>query len=179
MRDTYCVFFSGRCEDVGCQSCPDVQRKPPSEEVQEFGGKWLVPEIEEQDVFDQPPRKTEIPEGADMSFVPVNAQGALDPDDVALFMPDNVNHPPHYARWTTEPIEFIAINNLPWWLANVIKYTMRFDAKDGLQDLYKARSYLQMKINELEGVKRFWDAPVTEERALKQNDVVVLQALKR
>lgn len=80
--------------------------------------------------------------------------------------PDNVMHPKHYARWKMEPIEFIAINNLPWWLANVIKYTMRFDAKDGLQDLYKARSYLNMKIREQEGEKRFWDKPVSEERKL-------------
>lgn len=78
---------------------------------------------------------------------------------------DDVYHPPHYARWKMEPIEFIAINNLPWWLANVIKYTMRFDAKDGLQDLRKARSYLDMKIREVEGnTPRFWDKPVTEER---------------
>jgi hypothetical protein len=80
--------------------------------------------------------------------------------------PDAVLHPSHYARWKMEPIEFIAINDLPWWLANVIKYTMRFDAKDGLQDLYKARSYLDMKIRTLEGHKRFWEKPVAEERKL-------------
>jgi hypothetical protein len=83
--------------------------------------------------------------------------------------PDMVNHPKHYSRWKMEPIEFIAINNLPWWLANVIKYTMRFDAKDGLQDLYKARSYLDMKIAEIEGVLRFWDKPVAEERKLNRS----------
>jgi hypothetical protein len=77
----------------------------------------------------------------------------------------NVYHPNHYARWKMEPIEFIAINDLPWWLANVIKYTMRFDAKDGLQDLYKARSYLDMKIRKLEGHKDFWQKPVAVERA--------------
>ena len=81
---------------------------------------------------------------------------------------DNVQHPPHYARWKMEPIEFIAINNLPWWLANVIKYTMRYDFKDGLQDLYKARSYLEMKIREVEGEKRFWDKPVAQERTLNE-----------
>jgi hypothetical protein len=79
---------------------------------------------------------------------------------------DQVGHPSHYARWKMEPIEFIAINDLPWWLANVIKYTMRFDAKDGLQDLYKARSYLDMKIRTLEGHPRFWEKPVAEERKL-------------
>lgn len=66
-----------------------------------------------------------------------------------------------------EPIEFIAINNLPWWLANVIKYTLRYDAKDGLQDLRKARSYLDMKIAQMEGVGRFWEKAVGDERATK------------
>lgn len=79
---------------------------------------------------------------------------------------DNIVHPNHYSRWAMEPIEFIAINDLPWWLANVVKYTMRYDAKNGLEDLYKARSYLEMKIRQLEGVKRFWDKPVAEERKL-------------
>lgn len=79
---------------------------------------------------------------------------------------DPIDHPTHYSRWKVEPIEFIAINNLPWWLANVLKYTMRYDAKDGLQDLYKARSYLDMKIRETEGHQRFWEKPVGEERAL-------------
>jgi hypothetical protein len=79
---------------------------------------------------------------------------------------DDVSHPKHYARWKMEPIEFIAINDLPWWLANVIKYTMRYDAKDGLKDLYKARSYLDMKIRQVEGTPRFWDKPVSEERKL-------------
>lgn len=79
---------------------------------------------------------------------------------------DAVNHPNHYARWAMEPIEFIAVNNLPWWLANVIKYTMRYDAKDGLKDLYKARSYLDMKIREQECIPNWWEKPVSEERKL-------------
>lgn len=77
---------------------------------------------------------------------------------------DNVNHPTHYSRWAMEPVEFIAINNLNWWQANVTKYIMRYDEKDGLQDLYKARSYLDMAIRMLEGTKRFWEKPVAEER---------------
>lgn len=72
---------------------------------------------------------------------------------------DAINHPTHYSRWAMEPIEFIAVNDLPWWVANVVKYCMRFDAKDGLQDMYKARSYLDMKIRQLEGVPEFWKQP--------------------
>ena len=79
---------------------------------------------------------------------------------------DTVDHPEHYARWEMEPVEFIAINDLPWWMANVIKYIMRYDAKDGLKDMYKARSYLDMKIRQIEGVQRFWEKPVARERQL-------------
>jgi hypothetical protein len=72
-------------------------------------------------------------------------------------MSDEIHHPKHYSRWKMEPIEFIATNDLPFWLANVIKYCMRFDAKDGLRDLYKARWYLDIKIRQLEGDERFWE----------------------
>lgn len=84
---------------------------------------------------------------------------------------DAVNQPAHYARWKMQPIEFIAINELPFWLANVIKYCCRYDAKDGLQDLYKARSYLEMQIRRLEGHERWWEKPVSEERSLKRGSV--------
>lgn len=59
--------------------------------------------------------------------------------------------PHHYKRWKIEPLTFCMENNLPFWLGNVIKYCMRYDAKDGLADLYKARVYLDKKISELEG----------------------------
>ena len=79
---------------------------------------------------------------------------------------DNVHQPAHYARRKMQAIEYIAINNLEWWEANVVKYIARYDAKDGLQDLYKARSYLDMKIRQLEAHERFWEKPVAIERAL-------------
>lgn len=132
-------------------------------------------------VWDEQPRVHQILEGVNVYDLPTTSEAA-DPADVALFTTegdtagafydaqevtsDNVMHPAHYSQWTMEPIEFIAINNLPWWLANIIKYTMRFEKKDGLQDLYKARSYLEMKIAQLEGTERFWDKPVNTERTL-------------
>ena len=80
---------------------------------------------------------------------------------------DNVNQPPHYARWPMQPIEFIAINiGEGPIVANVIKYVMRYDAKDGIKDLYKARSYLDMLIRKVEGHQRWWEKPVAEERKL-------------
>jgi hypothetical protein len=68
---------------------------------------------------------------------------------------DDLN-PTYYARWPVPPIEYIARNNLPFWQANIIKYIARFDRKNGLQDLRKARWYLNLKIREMGGKEDFW-----------------------
>lgn len=66
--------------------------------------------------------------------------------------PDPVN-PTHYSRWPIEPIEFITANNLDFLRGNVIKYIMRYDAKGGVEDLRKARFYLD-KLIEQQGVEK-------------------------
>lgn len=68
---------------------------------------------------------------------------------------DDVYRPHHYARYKVEPIYFIMENNLPFWLGNMIKYGLRYDAKDGLKDLKKARRYLDMQIKKMEGDGRY------------------------
>jgi hypothetical protein len=67
-----------------------------------------------------------------------------------LTPPDNVASPAHYARWPIEPIRFIMTNKLPYAVGNVIKYVMRYDAKNGLEDLRKARQYIDFLIEEIE-----------------------------
>lgn len=55
---------------------------------------------------------------------------------------DLINAPSHY---TSHPsgVECIDVTKrLPFALANVIKYVWRFDHKNGLEDLEKARKYL-------------------------------------
>ena len=79
---------------------------------------------------------------------------------------DAINQPAHYARWPLQPIEFISINGIGYFEGNVIKYICRHDAKNGLEDLYKARSYLDMLIRKTEGHERWWEKPVAEEREL-------------
>lgn len=67
-----------------------------------------------------------------------------------------VETPKHYARWKIEPIRFCMENDLPFWVGNVIKYVMRYDAKDGPQDLKKARDYINKRIRMLEGDATWW-----------------------
>ena len=64
-----------------------------------------------------------------------------------------VYQPHHYAKWPVEPITFILKNKLPYGVGNVIKYVMRYKDKNGLEDLLKARRYIDMIIEDEYGVK--------------------------
>jgi Protein of unknwon function (DUF3310) len=57
-----------------------------------------------------------------------------------------VYKPHHYAKYKVEPITFIMENDLPYAVGNVIKYVMRYRDKNGLEDLKKARRYIDMII---------------------------------
>ncbi len=69
---------------------------------------------------------------------------------------DAVTLPQHYARFKIEPINFICSNGLNFFQGNVIKYIMRWDAKNGLEDLRKAQRYLTMFIKFVEGDADWW-----------------------
>ena len=70
---------------------------------------------------------------------------------------DAVNHPSHYTRGKIEVIDVIADQQLPYHLGNVVKYVARAGYKgDKLEDLKKARWYLDRYINEvMGGMERF------------------------
>ena len=63
-------------------------------------------------------------------------------------MVDNVN-PKHYSEMTISPLEYIKANNLEWNVGNVIKYVSRYKNKNGLEDLEKAKWYLEDLIKEV------------------------------
>ncbi|MCQ4158766.1 DUF3310 domain-containing protein [Roseomonas sp. GC11] len=83
-------------------------------------------------------------------FDPID-EGAGETASPPLIVSDPVVKPHHYARFKIEPINFIMQNNLPFAIGNIIKYVCRYDAKDGLQDLRKARRYIDFQIALLEG----------------------------
>ena len=87
---------------------------------------------------------------------PKAAQAVEDNLKVTALAGDNVNLPAHYARFKIEPIRFITENGLPFLPGNVIKYTCRYDAKNGIEDLRKARRCLDLMIAHLEGDTDWW-----------------------
>lgn len=52
----------------------------------------------------------------------------------------------HYKDFPIQPIVFITKNGLSFAQGNVIKYICRYKAKNGLQDLKKARHYIDLMI---------------------------------
>ena len=66
--------------------------------------------------------------------------------------PDMVNHPPHYKVGGIEVIDFIEAKQLGYNLGNVVKYVSRSGKKgtDAIQDLQKARWYLERAIQRAE-----------------------------
>lgn len=73
---------------------------------------------------------------------------------------DNVNHPAHYTAGSIECIDAIeaATTGLSgpeaYGTGQVIKYIWRWKRKNGVEDLKKARWYLDRLISKLEGDRR-------------------------
>lgn len=54
----------------------------------------------------------------------------------------------HYKKYPIQPLEFIMKNNLGFCEGNVIKYVLRHKNKNGVEDLEKAKHYIEMLINQ-------------------------------
>ena len=52
----------------------------------------------------------------------------------------------HYKEMVVQPVEFIQMNNIPYIEGNVIKYVCRWRKKNGIEDLKKAKHYLELLI---------------------------------
>lgn len=58
--------------------------------------------------------------------------------------------PNHYISMAISPLEYIKANDMGWNVGNVIKYVSRYKNKNGLEDLKKAKWYLDNLIEDLE-----------------------------
>jgi hypothetical protein len=53
----------------------------------------------------------------------------------------------HYLKYKIQPVEFIIKNNIGFVEGNIIKYVLRFKEKGGVQDLEKAKHYIELLID--------------------------------
>ena len=61
-------------------------------------------------------------------------------------MTDNIKEPKHYTQYKIEPIDFIISNNLDFCTGNIIKYVLRYNLKNGVEYLKKAKQYIDFLI---------------------------------
>lgn len=52
----------------------------------------------------------------------------------------------HYKGFKIEPITFILQNDLDFCQGNIIKYVCRYKMKNGIEDLEKAKHYIELLI---------------------------------
>lgn len=77
-------------------------------------------------------------------------------DKLDVVLNDPVNHPSHYTSSKIEVIEYILDHGFDYLLGNVVKYVSRAGLKSKdteIQDLEKARWYLNRKIEMLKAEK--------------------------
>ena len=62
---------------------------------------------------------------------------------------EEVTNPKHYDKvgFVIQPLEYIIANELDFLEGNVIKYVSRYPHKGGVNDLLKARTYIEKLIN--------------------------------
>ena len=60
--------------------------------------------------------------------------------------PGDPLNPDYYRNMHITPTEFIVANDISWREGNVIKYVCRWKNKNGVEDLRKARTYIDQLI---------------------------------
>tara|TARA_R110000772_G_scaffold115365_1_gene220210 strand:- start:224 stop:442 length:219 start_codon:yes stop_codon:yes gene_type:complete len=65
---------------------------------------------------------------------------------------NNPVEPNHYTEMKLSPVDYIMANegDFTWCISNVIKYVSRYKRKNGIEDLRKAKWYLERQIAELD-----------------------------
>lgn len=73
-------------------------------------------------------------------------------DQSATYLQEEVGGD-HYKAMKLEPIKFILTNGLDFCEGNVVKYVCRWRRKGGIEDLKKAKQYLDFLINKEEIIR--------------------------
>lgn len=137
---------------VNCPTCRDLLNKPKK--------KVLPKDNQSEKVVESAPVISKM-ETTESYINSESVQGLYDctddvkgscvsTDEKPKTISNVINHPAHYNKGKIEVIDFIEDQQLPFHLGNVVKYIARAGSKgDKLEDLKKARWYLDRYINEV------------------------------
>lgn len=110
---------------------------------------WEVVKLDYDPVIDDEGEQTSDTDavnyltGADLPFAPIECKG-----DGMKATQTQVSGD-HYKNLPIQPIDYIAKNGLGYMEGNIIKYVTCYPHKNGVEDLKKARHYLDMLIESL------------------------------
>lgn len=79
-------------------------------------------------------------------YAHVGSTRRVTPDHPKPLKDNDPINPQHYDAFAIQPYEFITKNKLGFAEGNVIKYVCRWRNKNGVEDLKKAREYLNKMI---------------------------------
>ena len=127
---------------VNCPACRDMLNKPK---------KKVSPKDNKSKNVDEVPPVISKKETTESYITADSTKDLYVTTDVKPISISNaVDHPSHYNKGKIEVIDFIEDQQLPFHLGNVVKYIARAGSKgDKLEDLKKARWYLDRYINEV------------------------------
>ena len=127
---------------VNCPTCRDLLNKPKN--------KVSPKDKQPEKVAESAPVISKM-ETTESYINSESVQGLYDcTDEKPKTISNVIDHPSHYNKGKIEVIDFIEDQGLSFHLGNVIKYVARAGSKgDKLEDLKKARWYLDRCINEV------------------------------
>lgn len=168
-RPGFCVrcgiYWSSLGRKDPCPGKPNEKEAPkvePIDDWMEDALNQVAPKANPEELYHSPVRKLTKMDTSSKENLELAMQVVADVNTMASELgveqaaPDNVVLPKHYARFKIEPIRFCIENGLNGFQFNIIKYVLRHDAKNGLEDLRKARRYLDMFIKYVEGDPDWW-----------------------
>jgi hypothetical protein len=68
----------------------------------------------------------------------------------------------HYKDMPIQPVDFIHKNRIPYIEGNIIKYVCRHKSKNGVEDLKKARHYIDLLIKLQYNKEILKERPITD-----------------
>ena len=133
--------------DCGCSSTYDFVRPQEGDAIKCTRCGWEIGGYRKGAMADERPNNVEWR----LSFVTPAMYKAFQKDfkkrmDHGQVLKKDVANQPHYTQFKIQPMEFIGVNKLGFLVGNIVKYVCRYNLKNGVEDLKKARHYLDKLI---------------------------------
>ena len=131
----------------GIEVTPAKKEEPVLPAPEEVGDPPLLPEqgaLFEQLYLKQ--KRLHEKEEVVKSSKPCQQWDAQTQSYVSVYEDEDVTSPKHYIGLGITPLEYITANELDFLEGNVVKYITRYPHKGGVNDLLKARTYLEKLI---------------------------------